>query len=87
MKCGKETILMMAIINDAFDCVRNSNTTIMGNKWLRRAEVLEKHIELLLGSIKKGSWTRNQEQSEKKRKQNLGSLGKKYFLQRYSKVF
>lgn len=71
---------MMAIINDTFDCVRNSNTTIMGNKWLRRAEVLEKHIELLLGSIKKGSWARNQEQSEKKRKQNLGSLGKNTFF-------
>lgn len=38
-KCGKETILMMAVINDTFDCVRHSNTTTMGNKWLRTAEV------------------------------------------------
>lgn len=58
-KCGKETILMMAIINDTFDCVRHSKTATMGNKWLRTAEVWGEHIGLLLGSIRKGSWVRN----------------------------
>lgn len=58
-KCGKETILMMAIINDACDSVRHSNTTTMGNKWFRTAEVWGEHIGLLLGFLRKGSWVRN----------------------------
>lgn len=55
MECGKETILMMAIINDDCDSVRHSNTTTNGKKWFKTAEVWEEHLGLLLGFFSKVS--------------------------------
>lgn len=84
-ECGKETILMMAIINEACHSVRHSNTTTMGRKWFRTAEVWGEHTGLLWGFLKKGPRVRKEgiggdRRGGEARRENFGGSGKRDFL-------